>query len=72
MKLIGKILAVILIIVAFYTFDWHTWNQILVPLLLLNCAAIILTEKNRKLNKFFSRTGLVLSIFLILKMLFYG
>ncbi|MET0754312.1 MAG: hypothetical protein ABWZ66_13100 [Pyrinomonadaceae bacterium] len=69
MKIVGKILAVVLIIVAIYTFDWHTWNQILVPLLLLNCAAILLTDENRKLNRFFTRISLVLSIFLILRML---
>lgn len=69
MKIVGKILAVVLIIVAIYTFDRHTWNQILVPLLLLNCAAILLTEGNRKLNRFFTRISLVLAIFLILRML---
>ena len=72
MKIIGKILAVILIIVAIYTFDRHTWNQILVPLLLLNAALVLLTQENRKLNKFFTRTSTILAILLILKMLFYG
>jgi hypothetical protein len=72
MKIIGRILAVVLIIVAIYTFDWHTWNQILVPLLLLNAAALILTQENRKLNTFFTRTSAILAIFLILKLLILG
>ncbi|MGC2238476.1 MAG: hypothetical protein WA584_20140 [Pyrinomonadaceae bacterium] len=72
MKIVGKILAVVLIIVAIYTFDRHTWNQILVPLLLLNAAALLLTQGNRKLNRFFTRTSTILAIFLVLKMLFYG
>lgn len=72
MKIIGKILAVILIITAIYTFDRHTWNQILVPVLLLVCAAILLTDENRKLNEFLNRAAVILSIFLILKFLLIG
>lgn len=72
MKIIMKIIAVVFIITAIYLFDWHTWNQILGPLLMLSVAASILTEKNRKLNKFFARTSLVISVLLILKILILG
>lgn len=68
MKIIGRTLAVILIFTAIYT--WFTMNQILVPVLLLNSAASILTEKNRKLNRFFTRTSWVLVFLLILKLIF--
>lgn len=68
MNIIGKILAVILIFTAIYT--WFTTSQILVPVLLLNSAASILTEKNRELNRFFTRTSWVLVFLLILKLIF--
>lgn len=72
MKIIRNILAVMLIITAIYTFDWHTWNQILVPVLLLICAAILFTDENPELNKFLNRAAAILSILLILKMLLIG
>ena len=68
MKIIGTLLAVILIFTAIYT--WLNTNQILVPVLLLNSAASILTEKNRELNRFFTRTAWVLVFLLILKLIF--
>jgi hypothetical protein len=68
MKLIGKILAVILIITAIYI--WYTTAQILVPVLLLNSAAIILTEENRELKRFFTKISWVLVFLLLLKLIF--
>jgi uncharacterized membrane protein len=70
MSMLRKIIAVVLIIAAFYTFDWHTWNQILAPLLLLIMAAGILTEKNKELSKFFNRAGVVLAVVIIIKIIF--
>ena len=72
MKMIGKALAVILVIVAIYTFDRHTFNQTVVPLLLLSMAGQIFAENNEKLSKFFRRVSLILAVILILKMLFIG
>jgi len=77
MKLIGKIIAVVTIIIAIYNFDWHTLNQILMPVLLIIVATMILIQENkssfaRKLHKFLVRASLAIAIFLILKTLFYG
>jgi hypothetical protein len=68
MKIIGTILAVILIFTAIYT--WYNTQQILVPVLLLNSAAIILTEGNRELKGFFTKISWVLVFLLILKLIF--
>ena len=68
MNMIGKLLAVILIVTAIYT--WYNTEQILVPALLLNSAAIILTEKNRKLKGFFTKISWALAFLLILKLIF--
>ena len=72
MKIIGKILAVILVIAAIYTFDRHNFNQIVMPLLLLSMAGQIFAENNERLSKFFRRASLALAIILILKRLFIG
>lgn len=77
MKIIGKIIAVIAIILAIYNFDRHTLNQILMPVLLIIVATMILIAENksgfaRKLHKFLVRASLAIAIFLILKALFYG
>ena len=68
MKIIGTLLAVILIFTAIYT--WFTTSQILVPVLLLNSAAIILTEDNRELKRFFTRISWALVFLLLLKLIF--
>ena len=72
MKIIGKILAVILVIAAIYTFDRHNFNQVVMPLLLLSMAGQIFAENNEKLSKFFRRVSLALAIILILKRLLVG
>ena len=77
MNLIGKIIAVVTIIIAIYTFDWHTFNQIVIPILLMMSATLILLKDKRtpfarKLNDFLVKAGVVLAVILILKMIFIG
>lgn len=71
MKLIGIIIAVLMILAAIYNFDWHFFNSWLISALLLLGAALTLVQEG-KLNKFIRRTAFLLAIFLILKLLLFG
>lgn len=77
MRIIGIIIAVVTIIFAIYTFDWHTLNQIIVPLLLIMGALIILIGESksrsaRKAKEFLQNASIALAVFLLLKWLVYG
>jgi hypothetical protein len=71
MKIIGKILAVILILAAIYSFDLHSFNSWIVSILLF-MSAILELSKNKKLNRFVRKTALLLAVFLLLKLLLTG
>ncbi len=76
-KIIGKILAVILILVAIYTFEWNDLNKIIVSILLSLSAATILIEDARSefwqdLRKFLRQANIALAVFLLLKIIFFG
>lgn len=76
MKLIGKILAILLIFAAVYNFDPESLNQILASLTLMLLGVHLLLEDSSSevvhdLRKVIIRTALFFSIILILKAWFY-
>jgi hypothetical protein len=71
MKIVGKILAIILILAAIYSFDLHNFNSWIVSTLLF-MSAILELSKNKKLNRLIRKTALLLTIFLLLKLLLIG
>ena len=76
-KIIGKLLAVILLLMAIYTFDWNDLNKIIVSILLSLSAATILIEDVKSefwqnLRKFLRQANLALAVFLLLKIVFFG
>lgn len=76
MKLIGKILAILLIFAAVYNFDLESLNQILASLSLMLLGLHLLLEDSRSevvqdLRKVIIRTALFFSIVLIVKAWFY-
>ena len=76
-KIIGKIIAVLLIFAAIYIFEWNDLNMIIVSILLFLSGATILTEDAgsefwQDLRKFLRRANIALAILFILKMLILG
>ena len=71
MKIIGKILAILLILAAIYTFDLHNFNSWIVSLLLF-LGAVLEFSNDNNLNEFVRKFRLLLLIFLILKLLITG
>ncbi len=77
MKILGKILGVVLIFVAFYSLDLQSWNQIIISILLsLSGFSLLLkdskSESAKSLSKFLLRTAFVLAVLFILKRLITG
>jgi hypothetical protein len=77
MKLTGKIIAVVAIIIAIYNFDRHNWNHIIVPILVIMSALMYLIKDSkdefaRRLNRFLMNASIALAVFLFLKILIYG
>ena len=71
MKIIGKILGVLLVLAAVYTFDFYNFNSWIVSILLC-LSAILELSKNEKLNDSVRSLRLLLLIFFILKLLTTG
>lgn len=71
MRMIGKILAILLILAAVYTFDFYNLNSWIISLLLC-LSAILEFSEDEKLNEFVRSFRLLLLIFLILKLLMTG
>ena len=71
MKLFGKIIAVVCILVALYNFDLHSFNRSIVAILLF-MQAIFLVSRNKKLNRLLQNLSIALAVFLILKILITG
>ncbi len=76
MKVVGKLLGIILIFVAFYTFDFQVWNKILISATLLLSGLSLLfqdSENNsyRSLSRFLQRTALFIAILLLIKYLLF-
>ncbi|MDQ3132749.1 MAG: hypothetical protein M3Q99_18520 [Acidobacteriota bacterium] len=71
MKIISKILAILLILAAIYTFDLHNFNSWVVSILLFMSALLELSQ-NEKFNESIRKFRLLLLIFLILKLLITG
>lgn len=69
--IIGKLLAVALILVAIWTFDWHSWNQIFISVLLfLSGIIILLMEKkslfSTKLKNFLQFVSIIIVIIMLI------
>jgi len=71
MKIISKILAILLILAAIYTFDLHNFNSWVVSTLLC-LSAILEFSEDEKSNESIRSFRLLLLIFLILKLLITG
>jgi len=76
-KIIGKILAIINILLAVYVFDWSSWNKTIISsLLFLIGISLFLkdskTEVYRELSKSLHRIAFIISIFFIIKLIFVG
>ncbi len=71
MKIIGKILGVLLVLAAIYTFDFYNFNSWIVSILLCLSAVLEFSE-NEKMNESVKSFRLLLLIFLILKLLTTG
>jgi len=70
-KIIGKILGILLVLAAVYTFDFYNFNSWIVSTLLC-LSAVLEFSKDKKLNEFVRSFRLLLLIFLILKLLATG
>jgi len=70
-KIIGKILGVLLVLAAVYTFDFYNFNSWIVSILLCLSAVLEFSE-NEKMNESVRSFRLLLLIFLILKLLATG
>ncbi len=71
MKIIGKILGVLLVLAAVYTFDFYNFNSWIVSILLF-LGAVLEFSNDNNLNEFVRKFRLLLLIFLILKLLITG
>lgn len=74
MKLIEIALVVVLFLAAFYSFDWDSWNGILIPALLLCSASTIglqnpASASQKKLKRAINRFSITLVILLVVKVL---
>lgn len=74
MKLIEKALVVILVLAALYSFDWHSWNSILISVLLCCAAANLLLLRpdsilQTKLKQRITIISYVLAALLIVRVL---
>lgn len=74
MKLIEIALVAILVLAAFYSFGWYSWNGILISVLLLCCASTLVLQDpasafQKKLKRAINRFSIVLVILLVVKVL---
>ena len=71
MKIIEKILAVLLVLAAIYTFDFYNFNTWIISALLILSGVLGFSE-DEKFNESVRRVRLLLLIFFILKLLTTG
>jgi multisubunit Na+/H+ antiporter MnhC subunit len=77
MKLVGKILAVILIIIAFYTLDLENWDKTVIAILLfLSGVDLLLLDSEsgnfQRLAKRLRRLAFTIAILFIIKRIIFG
>jgi len=75
--ILGKILGIILILIAIWYFDWNKWNPIIVSTVLFLSGLNSLFRDSesdflRKLSRILLYVGLFIAIFLIFKVLLVG
>lgn len=77
LKILGILLGISVIVIAIWTFDWNSWNQIIISaLLFLSGLVTLLTNAEskflQKLRSFSLYIAGIIAIFLILKIVFVG
>ena len=77
LTILGKLLAVLQILVAIWYFDWNSWNHVIVSFLLFISGVVTLIAGSRSrrlmgIKHALQIVGLVTVVFLLIKLLFVG